>query len=122
MKNKMQLVELFNNTDYKMLTFASFFDTDLIAKSAVITISSNDELLDFSLTSEKFGLLRWVNGEGVIECGKWDEERNEMDSVSVNDLLVEDVLKDLPNDDLKVFLKRALKAVSFSEILDIDFE
>ncbi|MBN1500646.1 MAG: hypothetical protein JW982_10840 [Spirochaetes bacterium] len=122
MKNEMQLVELFNNTDYKSLTFASFFDNDFISKSAIITIDSENQLIDFSLTSENHGVLRWVNGEGIIECGSWDSMEEGSASLPIDELLAEDVLRDLPDEDLKVYLKRALKTKTFTEVLDIDFD
>lgn len=122
MNEFLKLVELLNNTEHKTYTFASFREEDLVERSVIFSVDNVNILLYLTLTSEKFGVLTWENGAGIVQCGTWAEVEDDNAGKEMNDLLVEDVLSKLPEEELKRFFKNALKSVKFKEKIEIDFE
>lgn len=121
MSEKMQLVELLNNLDHKILTFATYKSQDLIDKSIIFTLGNDGILIDLTLTSDSLGMLHWENGEGITKSESWDNPDSDIDN-SLIDKISKDVLPFLDEDILREYFERALQTKNLIEPLEISFE
>lgn len=116
---KMQLVELLNNIDHRILTFASYKTEDMIKQSMILTLAADNHLMDFTITSDKYGILSWINGQGVTKIEDWDGVKKNKD---YGEKIITDVLDKLPDPVLTEYFEKAVLHKEFPEPLELSFQ
>jgi len=72
--NKLYLIEATLNETDKKLTFASYLKRDYIEKAVIINLSNDNIIERIFFSSNNFGTVEWLNGSGLSDCHKWENE------------------------------------------------
>ena len=70
--NKLFLVKEYSSKDSMFLEFSSSSENDSVERSAVIELNNDYSLKTVRLYSNNYGIIDWINGEGIINCHQWE--------------------------------------------------
>jgi hypothetical protein len=59
--------------DFTVFTYASYLRPDFADRAMTITVSGS-LLRRVFFNSRKFGTAEWINGGGIVECHRWEDE------------------------------------------------
>ncbi len=135
--NKLYLIEATLNETNKKLTFASYLKKDFIEKAIIINLSNDNIIKRIFFSSYTFGTVEWLNGSGLGECHKWENEEMAKKSSALSrhytailsdgaetpdyarHLIIPDVLNSLADGQLVEVLKKTINSDLNSEKIDL---
>ncbi|HOF34486.1 MAG TPA: hypothetical protein PK624_09110 [Spirochaetota bacterium] len=71
------------SNNLRILDFVSFLKPDFVDKAVIIAVDDSGIINHVRLHSNTFGIVSWINGEGFVNCHRWE---NEDDARSVSNL------------------------------------
>ncbi|MBP7902157.1 MAG: hypothetical protein KA015_05020 [Spirochaetes bacterium] len=62
------------SNNLRILDFVSFLKPDFVDKAITIAVDDSCIIKHIRLHSNSFGIVSWINGEGFVNCHKWEDE------------------------------------------------
>jgi hypothetical protein len=72
--DKIELLAIDPDDSGTKISFASFLKKDYVAKSMVIYLDSNAIIAKIFFSSNSYGSVEWINGQGLKNSRAWESE------------------------------------------------
>ncbi len=72
--DKIELLAVDTDESGTKISFASFLRRDYVAKSMVIYLDTNGIIVKIFISSNDYGSVEWINGQGLKNSRAWESE------------------------------------------------
>jgi hypothetical protein len=69
-----KLVSLTGDCGVTRIVFASYLKPDFVERAMTIHLGADRIVREIHFTSNEFGTADWVNGRGITDCHRWEDE------------------------------------------------
>ncbi|MBN1531308.1 MAG: hypothetical protein JXA20_01465 [Spirochaetes bacterium] len=69
-----KLVSVTGDRDATRVVFASYLKPDFVERAMTVRIGADRIVREIEFSSNEYGTALWVNGRGITDCHRWEDE------------------------------------------------